>query len=404
MKMNDAQLRRFNETRCAPRKEIWEMLFVFLTALCCYAQTDPVSINSQPGIPIVEHHRDEVHVDFDIVITNNSKSRLSIAELQVTFYDTQNQMVNRRFLNNDAFAPSMAIIGDHTMDQVRRSTFSIRSISLPPMVPITSARYEFCLQLEDTPAQVERNRHRDPGDCDQQTSATVHFRDYVDKTILHLPLNGLVFIWEGHDFYSHHLRVPFGSPLVQKEGIIANSNEFADDFVYMDTDGNLYHGDATNLSNWYSYGKIIYAPATGTVIASANDIPENSFAAPHDARKPKLKVGKDPKGLGNFVLIDHRDGEYSLLLHMQPGSVRVKVGDTIKAGEPIGRIGFSGDAIFPHLHYSLLSGPEIFQSWGLPAYFHDFRLRLGSRTLNLDQDSVDSGEIVEDGFAQVDQR
>jgi murein DD-endopeptidase MepM/ murein hydrolase activator NlpD len=50
---------------------------------------------------------------------------------------------------------------------------------------------------------------------------------------------------------------------------------------------------------------------------------------------------------------------------MKPGSVIVSRGDRVAQGQLVGRIGFAGDSIFPHLHYSLMDGPEVFKAWGL---------------------------------------
>jgi len=53
---------------------------------------------------------------------------------------------------------------------------------------------------------------------------------------------------------------------------------------------------------------------------------------------------------GNSVLIVHVDGWQTLYCHMRKGSVRVKAGDRVETGQPIGLVGQSGDAAFPHLH------------------------------------------------------
>jgi murein DD-endopeptidase MepM/ murein hydrolase activator NlpD len=55
---------------------------------------------------------------------------------------------------------------------------------------------------------------------------------------------------------------------------------------------------------------------------------------------------------------------------MKPGSVIVRPGDRVPQGQPVGRIGFAGDSIFPHLHYSLMDSLEVFQAW---ASQHTFR-------------------------------
>jgi murein DD-endopeptidase MepM/ murein hydrolase activator NlpD len=98
--------------------------------------------------------------------------------------------------------------------------------------------------------------------------------------------------------------------------------------------------------------------------------------------------------LGNHVFIEHGEGEVSGLFHLRQGSVRVKAGDRVRAGQEIGRIGFSGDAITVHLHYQLMSAPDI-DTEGLPSYFFDYRRILGRRTLEVARGRIDSGDIVE---------
>lgn len=53
---------------------------------------------------------------------------------------------------------------------------------------------------------------------------------------------------------------------------------------------------------------------------------------------------------GNGVVIDHGDGWETQYCHLANGSIGVKVGDTVAAGAPLGRVGLSGATEFPHLH------------------------------------------------------
>jgi hypothetical protein len=59
------------------------------------------------------------------------------------------------------------------------------------------------------------------------------------------------------------------------------------------------------------------------------------------------------KACGNGVVIAHRDGWQTQYCHMARGSIRVVPGETVTAGQPIGRIGVSGNTQFPHLHLTL---------------------------------------------------
>jgi murein DD-endopeptidase MepM/ murein hydrolase activator NlpD len=56
---------------------------------------------------------------------------------------------------------------------------------------------------------------------------------------------------------------------------------------------------------------------------------------------------------GNGAIIDHGNGWQTQYCHMAKGSLAVKPGDTVKAGDRIGRIGLSGATEFPHLHFTI---------------------------------------------------
>ncbi|MBE70523.1 MAG: peptidase M23 [Thalassospira sp.] len=62
---------------------------------------------------------------------------------------------------------------------------------------------------------------------------------------------------------------------------------------------------------------------------------------------------------GNGILIDHDDGWQSQYCHLRRGWVAVKQGDRVSRGQVIGRIGISGQATFPHLHFNLRKDGEL---------------------------------------------
>jgi hypothetical protein len=82
-------------------------------------------------------------------------------------------------------------------------------------VPLTDLQYSFCLMRESTEQERESNRHRLPDDCDFWQQFAVSPRAYEDKTALILPLRGKIAVWEGHDFYAHHQRVPLSNSRVK---------------------------------------------------------------------------------------------------------------------------------------------------------------------------------------------
>lgn len=356
-----------------------------------------VTVRSAPESPIIELRGANQFLNFDLIVRNVSGLTLRLSEIQVAVYDSSHSVAMMKSLNTDAFAPSIEVIGKQTMAPGEHLDVFNPFVRFESSVPLAELRYSFCLLREENAQEHERNSHRLPDDCDFRQQITIFPRNYRDKTSLILPLQGKIFVWEGHDFYAHHLRVPLGESKVQQKGITANPNNFASDLIYVDEGGRAYHDDARKLGNWYGYGKPVYAPGAGVVLASANDIPDNRF---EDANgtvigHPEVPAGKDPKDIGNFVLIDHENGEYSLLVHMKPGSVLVRSGDHVKQGQEVGAIGFAGDSIFPHLHYSLMSGSELFKAWGLPAYFQHFRRLLGVKSIPIQKDSINSGDFLE---------
>jgi murein DD-endopeptidase MepM/ murein hydrolase activator NlpD len=56
---------------------------------------------------------------------------------------------------------------------------------------------------------------------------------------------------------------------------------------------------------------------------------------------------------GNFIEIEHENGEYTHYEHMLPNSTQLKVGDRVVEGQIIGRVGKTGFADKPHLHFQV---------------------------------------------------
>ncbi len=246
------------------------------------------SVRAMPAHPIIEDRGGNRFINFDMIVTNRSHATLRLTKIEQSVYDAAYALVLRRALNTDAFAPSIAVIGNQLLAPGQSLDVFNPFPQFEAQVPLSRLDYSFCLQRERSDAEREKNLHRLPDDCDFEVETSVTPRVYTPKTAFTLPLKGKIFVWEGHDFYAHHLRVPF-NPKVQAMGIMANSNEFANDFIYTDSRGRPYHDDPRRIENWYSYGKPIYAPGGGKVVAAANTIPDNWF---EDVRATKIGYPK----------------------------------------------------------------------------------------------------------------
>jgi hypothetical protein len=262
-------------------------LFLLLSENAAFCQTSAppiVTVRSAPEHPIVEMRECNQFLNFDMVVQNASRLTLRISQIELGVYDPTHQLVLRKSINTDAFATSIAVIGKQTLAPGETLDVFNPFSEFESPVPLTELQYSFCLLRESNEQQQEKNRHRLPDDCDFRQQLSVSPRSYEDKTALILPLRGKIFVWEAHDLYAHHLRVPLGDPKVQALGITANSNDFANDFIYLDAQGREYHDDPRRLDNWYGYGQPIYAPGAGVVLATANDVPENWLKMPRPRR------------------------------------------------------------------------------------------------------------------------
>jgi len=173
------------------------------------------------------------------------------------------------------------------------------------------------------------------------------FLDYKDKNSYRFPLIGEWTIYQG------------GRTVYDNYHAAYSDERFAYDIVAL-RDGSMYKGGGASLEMFYGFGQPVVAAAPGTVVV-AEDKYEDNAVGKRSATVPKP---------GNTVVIDHGKDEFSMYAHLKRGSVEVKAGDTVKAGQEVAEVGNSGNAPIPHLHFHVQNSPVWFQGEGLPVFFH----------------------------------
>ena len=93
-------------------------------------------------------------------------------------------------------------------------------------------------------------------------------------------------------------------------------------------------------------GVDVLASASGRVTRTRENLPDGAF------RKASREAVRDVE-CGNGVLIEHEDRWETQYCHLARGSLQVKPGDSIKRGQPLGRVGLSGLTEYPHLHFTV---------------------------------------------------
>ncbi|MCX4824149.1 M23 family metallopeptidase [Streptomyces sp. NBC_01142] len=70
--------------------------------------------------------------------------------------------------------------------------------------------------------------------------------------------------------------------------------------------------------------------------------------------------------VGNHIVLDLGDGTYAMYAHVQRGSLAVREGDRVLAGQQLARCGNSGNSSEPHVHFQLMDGPDLDAARGIP--------------------------------------
>ena len=194
---------------------------------------------------------------------------------------------------------------------------------------------------------------------------------HAQLTSLRLPVDGRWWVMQGHRFDEEHAA-----------GEALPSQSFAYDLGVLGADGRTYRGDPLRNASYFAHGRPVLAMADGEVVRVQDGLPENE---PVGRRPSWEQVLRRPEDLaGNFVVLRHRRGEHSAYLHLQPG-LSLATGARVRAGQPLGRCGNSGNSLEPHLHVQLQDGPDPLRAAGLPARFADFTLELGHLELHVRQ-------------------
>ncbi|HET6521347.1 MAG TPA: M23 family metallopeptidase [Geminicoccaceae bacterium] len=93
-------------------------------------------------------------------------------------------------------------------------------------------------------------------------------------------------------------------------------------------------------------GVAVRAAAAGTVGAVRDGMA--------DVDVGEIGVGAvEGRDCGNGVRVDHGGGFETQYCHLRRGSVVVAPGDRVEAGDPLGMVGMSGMASFPHVHLTV---------------------------------------------------
>jgi murein DD-endopeptidase len=149
------------------------------------------------------------------------------------------------------------------------------------------------------------------------------------------------------------------------DGHIYSPERFAIDWVKVGPNGDSHHDDTGRNENFGGYGEPIHAVAEGEVTQVVDGIPENT---PRVLPQP---ITLDNIA-GNYVVLRVAANRYVTYAHLQTGSIKVHVHDRVRRGDILARLGNTGQATGPHLHFQVTDGNSVLESQGVPFVLDKF--------------------------------
>ena len=124
---------------------------------------------------------------------------------------------------------------------------------------------------------------------------------------------------------------------------IETPETFAIDWAKVKND-RIFDNDGKRVEQYYGFGEDVLAVADGIVVSIHDGMPDEPplvFMVP----RSKSDYG------GNNVILEIAPNVFAWYAHLRQGSLTVKVGDAVKAGAPIAKLGNTGPSEGPHLQF-----------------------------------------------------
>lgn len=337
--------------------------------------TAAVQVSSVPAQAWIEDLPDRQDLNFDLLLRNDGATALELAAVEMEAFDAGGHLLLRRRLDGNGVRPSVMTVPDRNLAAGQSLTVFNPFPSLARDLPLARLHYRLRFESPD-------------GKQVQTAELDLRPRRREQHARLRLPLRGRVINDDGHDAQAHHRRFDTSFAPIAQLGFRGNFMRYAYDFVPVDAQGRMFHGGGADNHDYPGFGAELLAAGDGRIAALEGGRPDDRHFDESELPRNRMAL------FGNYLVIDHGRGEYSLYAHLQQGSVRVKVGDRVQRGDVVARLGASGSAMFPHLHYELQDGPDALAE-GLPSAFEGLRAWRGDHAVARARGTVDTGEIVE---------
>ncbi len=292
------------------------------------------------------------HSAYELYVTNWGRTPLKITKLDVTGKDDDKVVVNQSVTGKQLAAMFVPVNGDGTkpndpsLKPGETGVFFIFTDWLPDQGDPDNF---------DTAITIEQHGER-------SGSGTIHTVPPIDLNqddpiVIHSPLHGKNWLAaNGPSNTSAHRRA-----MLPVNGQPHIGQRYAIDWIQLGDDGKAFTGDEHDNKSYHAWDQEIYAVADGKIVEVKDGIPEN---VPNSG-KLATPITYDTLA-GNHIIQMLSDGHYAAYAHLRPGTLKVKVGDTVHAGDVLAHLGNTGNSSEPHLHFQICDAPSFPASEGLP--------------------------------------
>jgi hypothetical protein len=330
-------------------------LFFFLLAASTAFAADPhppalnVSFLAQPS-PIVQSG--QTRLFYEMLITNFSKNAYVLDAIETKAGDTQSK------LSGAALAPLVLHLGVSATS----GELAARTIGGGRSVIVFLA---LDLGKSAAPGSITHTLHILADGNEPHDIVLAPLPVTQDKPIVVAPpLRGQ---WIAGDAVNNLPDAAHRRAVLVDNGQAWLAQRFAIDWVQVQTVSGTtttFKGAEDKNDSYFCYDKPIYSVAQGKVVDASDGMAEN---VPHSG---KYAVAIDfNNAAGNHVVVEIAPHRYVLYAHMRPGTVQVKSGDRVRAGQILGRIGNTGSSAEPHLHMHIDDQPSFLAGNGVPYAF-----------------------------------
>jgi murein DD-endopeptidase len=335
---------------------IWQALVAVLWAGSAGAQVGSVqSLDIRvPVAPQPVRVGETVHVFYELHLTNYASAAASLNEIAVVNADTS--AVIQRY-EGDALAALLVLpvdVKDIEPRSIPAGMHGAIYITLPLEQPLPTKlahRVTLSVPVRNEPRSVTLN-------------SDVLAIDTTPLLELAPPLRGGT--WAA--LYAPEMERGHRRVLYVVDGHAHLPGRFAMDFLGVDDKGKTYRGKGELPSDYFGYGADVLAVSDGVVAATRDDFTEPATLAA--AAPGRISIGD---ATGVYVALDIGGGRFAFYEHLQPG-LAVKVGQKVRRGDRLGKLGFTGQASSPHLHFHVANATAPLAAEGMPYHFTSYRL------------------------------